>query len=401
MITITTKWLALLGCATIAATSAAYAQDGKAVLDALVKKGLLTAEEAAEIASNSKTQVNAIPGSTSVTKLQINGRVQARYDNLTTSDDLPGDIPSAGNFFMRRVRLGLKAEFGPDFEGVINYDFLGTGALDVAYVRYKGFEDHTVDFGFKKVNFGVEENTSSASLKSIERSPVTRYFVESNNGRRLGGGSRRAGVFADGKQGDFFYGGAITNIERQTNPAFRAAGNNAVALWANGGLKGKTDNGSYTIGAALGYLPEQVEGGVLVSDPLLVTSLYGVFTAGKFSFLGELLWSDSDAAAGSNSYGITLQPSFAVSKQLELVARLSYLDTDGRLVSVTDVIPSTNNAGENFDTMGELYAGFNYYFNKNNVKFSAGLVYAQFEDGAVTGGEADVIGLRTQMQVNF
>ncbi len=402
------KWIALLGGVTLGTASVAVAQDGKAVLDALVKKGVLTTEEAAQITKDAKPSTYAMPGSSSVTKLQINGRVQARYDNFTTDDELDGllgDIPTSGNFFMRRVRLGVKAEFGPDFEGVINYDFLATGALDVAYVRYKGFDDHTIDVGFKKVNFGVEENTSSASLKAIERSPVTRYFVESNNGRRLGGGSRRMGIFTDGTAGNVFYGAAVTNIERQSDPGFGGRsgnpGNSGVALWANGGLKGKFDNGSYTVGAALGFLPEQVENGVLVNDSLLVTSLYSTFTVGSFSLLGEVLWSDNDAGAGSNAYGFTLQPSVALSKQLELVARLSYLDTDGRNVSVTDVIPSTNSARENFDSMYEVYAGFNYLFAKDNVKFSAGVVYAKFEDGATTGGDADVLGLRTQMQVSF
>jgi len=70
-------------------------------------------------------------------------------------------------------------------------------------------------------------------------------------------------------------------------------------------------------------------------------------------------------------------------------------------VSVTDVVPSSNGAGENFDSMYELYAGFNYLFAKDSVKFSSGIVYANFEDGTITGEGADVIGLRTQMQVSF
>src|SRR5690606_34833001 len=109
------------------------------------------------------------------------------------------------------------------------------------------------------VNVGFEERTSSGSLKAIERSGVTRYFVEENNGRRLGAGSYRVGVFMDGKTGDFFYGAAVTNPERAVSFSTAAGtgngGNNGVALWANGGFAKTYEGGSFLIGAGAGLLP--------------------------------------------------------------------------------------------------------------------------------------------------
>ncbi len=414
MISTTSKWLALAAGLALGASGVVQAQDNTAILDALVRKGILSTEEAAQIAADAKASaaVNAAPGSKSVSNLSITGRVQAQFNLVETDADNAADGDTFSRFSMRRVRLGATADFGPDFRGVISYDLVSNN-LDVAYVRWLQSPDFTVDAGFRKVNFGFEENTSSSRLKSIERSPVTRFFVEDNNGRRLGAGSRRTGLFADGKAGDFFYGAAITNLERQANPGSSpAAGNNSVALWLNGGVKGKRDNGTYTFGASLGYLPEQVASGagngyaVGVNDgALLVASVYGDVTAGDFGLTGELLWSDNDAAVGANSWGVWIQPSYKLSKQLELVGRFSHLDTDGIGTRVSDVVPGgTNPAGNpGFESVNEFYAGMNYYFKGADVKFSAGVFLAQFDDQIGGAGDvsAEATGLRTQMQVNF
>lgn len=405
------RFAALLGV-TIAASTLAYSQDAKAVLDALVKKGVISAEEAKQIAADSKAPVVAMPGSKNVSKLTITGRVQAQYNLVSNDADNAVEAVTNSRFSLRRVRLGATADFGKDFRGVISYDMVANN-LDVAYVRWIQSSDLTIDAGFRKVNFGMEENTSSARLPAIERSPVTRFFVESNNGRRLGAGSRRNGVFVDGKSGDAFYGAAITNLEREANPnTAQTTDANQPALWLNGGFKGKSDNSSYTLGLSVGYLPEQVASGAgtlyaagLNDGALLVTSLYGNFTAGSFGLAAELLWSDNDAGVGANSWGVTVIPTLDLSKQLQLVGRLSYLDTDGIATRPADIVPGAGNPGGNpgFETVTEIYGGLNYFFKGNDVKFSAGLFHAMFDDqiGGAGNVEASATGLRTQMQINF
>lgn len=65
-----TKWIALLGGALLI-TSAAVAQESKAIVDALVKKGVITSDEAKEILAEAKKAlpVYAIPGAKPVTML--------------------------------------------------------------------------------------------------------------------------------------------------------------------------------------------------------------------------------------------------------------------------------------------------------------------------------------------
>lgn len=411
------KWIALLGGVTLGAASFAVAQDSGALLDALVKKGVLNDQEAEEIRAD-LTRDNAAalpkfvaPGGRNTTKLAFSGRIQAQYIGLDTDVSGAADPAAINHFLLRRVYLGARAEFGPDWMGQVTYDFAGD-FFDAAFVQYKGLDSHTIDFGLRKVNFGYEERSSSASLKGIERSGVTRYFAEDNNGRRIGAASYRVGLYIDGTQGNFFYGAAITNPERPAaaggSSSVGTASNNNLAYWANAGLKGKIgENGKHTTGVGIGYLPDQGGLAVGTGNDLLVASLYTDLTFGKLNILAEALWSDNEGGAvggaDANSWGYYIQPAFKLTEQWELVARYSYLDTDGRGVRLSDGVRSAAAPGVNFDTLHDYYLGFNYYFKGNDVKFSAGFVYGKSDDRIPAAGatSAEVTGIRTQMQVNF
>jgi polyhydroxyalkanoate synthesis regulator phasin len=407
-----------LGAALLAGSATfAQAQDSGPLIDALVRKGILTDQEGEELRAElirdfTSTGAGKYDSSSNLTRLVVTGRVQAQFNTVSNEADNATEAPTNSRFILRRVRIGATADFGANFRGVISHDLVANN-LDVAYIRWLQSPDLSFDAGFRKVNFGYEENTSSARLPAIERSPVTRFFVEENNGRRLGAGARRTGVFADGKAGDFFYGAAVTNSERTANPGAAQVGeSNQPAFWLNGGLKGKTDSLSYTVGASAGYLPEQVAGGAgtlyatgLNSGSLLVTNLYTDLTFGKAGLLAELLWSDNEAGVGANSWGFHVVPSYMLSDKLQLVGRYSYLDTDGIATRPGDVVPGAGNPVGNpgFETVSELYAGFNYLFKGHDVKFSAGVFYASFDDqiGGAGNVKAESVGLRSQMQVNF
>jgi phosphate-selective porin len=265
------------------------------------------------------------------------------------------------------------------------------------------------------VNLGYEERTSSGSLKAIERSGPTRYFVEENNGRRLGAGSYRVGVFADGKQGNFFYGGAITNPERAITSAVSAgagnATNNNLAYWANAGYNGKFDGGTYIIGGGYGLLPNQggktgtTPFGVGNGNDLSVYTVYFDVTAGKFNLVAEYMAADVErgvsATRDAKPTGYWIQPAYSVNNQLELVGRYSFLDSDGRGINISDGVRSAPGGGTH-NKLTEMYFGLNYYLKGNDLKLQLGYVWGKSED-TVTGAfaEAKVNGLRSQIQLNF
>ncbi len=419
MLKLTRKWLVLGGALALASAAPLAAQDSGALLEVLVRKGILTDQEAEDIRADlvrdaAQPPALATGGSNYTTRLRISGRLQAQFAGLDTGIENAADPASTNHFFMRRVYLTARADLGPDWNANITYDFAGS-LFDAAFVQWRQSSDLTFDFGLRKVNLGFEERTSSGSLKAIERSGVTRYFVEENNGRRLGAGSYRVGLFMDGKQGNFFYGAAVTNPERAVNFTNAAgtgnATNNGVALWANAGYNGTFEHGTFVVGAGAGMLPDQggksgtTPFGVGTGSDLNVYSLYTDVTAGRFGFAAEYLWADVErgvsATRDAQPSGFWVQPTFKFSEAWEAVFRYSYLDSDGRGVNVSDGVRSAASGGTH-DKLTEMFFGGNWYVKGNDLKFQAGYVYGKSED-TITGApaEAAVHGVRSQVQLNF
>lgn len=399
------SWTAVIGCALLA-TASAMAQESKALIDALVNKGILTAAEAKTIQDEVKktTPAYALPGAKPVTKLSIGGRLQIQYAGLSTDIAGAPDPAYTSHFFLRRVYLTTKASFGSNWSMNITYD-MAESLFDAALVQYKN-GDHTVDIGLRKAPLGFEELTSSGSLKAIERSGVTRYFVEPNNGRRLGAGSYRVGLFTDGKQGNFFYGAAVTNPERVDGATSNgSAANNQFAFWGHGGFKGAFDGGSYTLGAAAALLPDQGGKTLGAGNDLTIYSLYGDVAVGGFALAGEYLTADVDRGASAtrdaSPSGYWIMASQKFTPVIEGVVRYSYLDSDGRGVNIGDGVRSAPSGGT-MDKLSEIFVGANWYIMGNDLKLQAGYVYGKSED-TVAGGsaEAEAQGFRSQFQVNF
>lgn len=417
-----TKIIALLGGALLASASA-FAQSDKALIDALIQKGILSKEEAAaiskEVANSEGSTELSTSGSKFLKKVTVSGRIQAQFADVSTEiADSSTPIPATQQFFMRRVYLGVKAEFTNGFSSFVNYDF-ANASFDAAMISWKQSDLLTVDVGFRKAPFGLEEwDTSSGSLKAIERSPATRYWVESNNGRRLGGGSYRTGVFVGGTDSSgFFYNLAVTNPERDefsslngnSDPGVQGGGtsaNNNFAGWANGGYKGKFNGGSYRVGASYGYLPDQGGATLGKGHDLEVESVYGVFAAGGFDLEGEYFWAQDHKGIAdklnANPTGFWIQPAYKINPYLEAVVRYSEVDSDGHGINISDGTRSAPSGGT-MDKMSETYLGGNIYFLGNNdVKLQFGYIHAESKD-TVTGlhAKAKADGVRSQMQVNF
>lgn len=387
-------------------STAAWAQDNKALLDALIKKGILTADEAksVEVEAKKSAPVYAVPGAKPVSKLSIGARLQVQYAGLSTDIANADDPASTNHFFLRRVYLVTKAGFGSNWSMNITYD-AAESLFDAAVIQYKNGAN-TVDIGLRKAPLGFEELTSSGSLKAIERSGVTRYFVEPNNGRRLGAASYRIGLFTDGSVGNFFYGAAITNPERVGSSTDNgSARNNQQAFWAHGGFKGKFEGGGYTLGIAGAVLPDQGGKTLGAGDDLTIWSAYFDVTSGPFQLSGEYLTADVDrgasATADASPSGFWLLGAYKLNKQWEGVVRYSSLDTDGRGVNLADSVRSAPSGGT-MDKLQEFYVGANWYIQGNDLKWQFGYVWGRSED-TVTGAtaEAETSGLRSQFQVNF
>jgi len=443
--------------AAAALTADAYAGN-KELLDVLVKKGTITAEERAKILEESKAKDSeanldeVFSKEDAVKRLTFSGRVQVQYEGASYEQTTAGVTTEAyntSNFLLRRMYLGAKADVGDGFSGEIVYNFADSSSADVRNAADSGdgsvrsgafdkavFTAETAfgkfDLGYQKVTFGQEENTSSSALLVVERSMVTRYWAESENNRRLGLGARRVGLhysdrktLGEGGQGDLRYGVSMVNARQ---------GYNDVSV---------NDYGFYAF-ASLGWKPlgltlgvnafdnQRFENAVNVGAGAQGINPYARWEIGSLTILGEYLTSDIEphtatpgSPTGTNGTvgqierkptGYNVTAAYKLSEKVEAVLRYSALDTDGRGIRVSDGFRDVQNAPISSTTYNEtdsVFVGLNYYFNKNNAKIQLGYERANL-DGRLanwngTTGTANVTGtdsaqadiFRVQAQILF
>src|SRR3954464_8330191 len=113
MLKLTSKCLVLAMVVALIA-SAAFAED-KALLDLLVQKGILTNDEAVNIATEVKSTpahpspIFATGASRFIKKLTFSGRFQAQFAGIGESIDGAINPVSTEHFLLRRMYVGVKA----------------------------------------------------------------------------------------------------------------------------------------------------------------------------------------------------------------------------------------------------------------------------------------------------
>lgn len=409
----------------------AFAQDSGPLIEALLRKGILTDQEAEDLRADLANDATAKLASTSLTpnlsKLIISGRIQYQFVNLDT--DISGttaDPAYVNHAFLRRIRLGIKANLFNGWSSFINYDF-GSNNFDAAYVEKIFNPMWTVQAGFRKAPIGYEEYfVSSGALKAIERSTVNRYFVESNNGRRLGAGKYRQGVWVLGKDpSGFSWELAVTNPEatgvRGENTGADTiatdtigvgnATNNKFAYWGHVGYSKPFAElqGLFKAGASYGFLPDQGGKTLGTGNNLAVWSIFADVRYRQFSLLGEYFGSDNERGASatldSKSNGYWVMATYRRGPY-EPVVRYSFTDSDGRGIQLGDGIRSAASGGTH-DKLSEWFIGANWYIlgneAKHEVKLQVGYLFGESKDIPITGAaaKANVQGFRSMLQVNF
>ena len=407
----------------LALAAPAPAQESRALLDALIRKGILTVQEAdairAEVAAAPRPEaVNVVPGGRSTERLSLGMRVQIQYAHLSTDIDGAASQPAAVNHAaLRRMYLTLRAGLGRNWGVTVTYDLASSG-YDDAFLEWRPVANLNLNFGLRKVANAYEERFTSGDIRSLERSSVTRYFVERNNGRRLGAASYRIGAFLDGRQAlpsdlSLHYSLAITNPERDESftgaSSFGTAATNHPALWAHATLGGKLPGRTaWLAGGGLAHLPDQ--GGFGVANlgrgaDLTLANAFVHVTAPRWTVLAEYLSADVEAgtAAGRDATprGFFLQPTLMLTDTIEAVVRYAWLDSDGRGVTLSDVVRSSASGGI-MNVSTEWYAGANLYVRGQDLKFQLGAVHGKTRD-TVNGAPAaaTATGLRSQLQVQF
>jgi phosphate-selective porin len=378
----------LLGAATLAFSAlAVHASNNDALLDLLVKKGVLSNSEAAAVQAELATQKAPLAvkakGKETV-ELRFNGRMHFQYDSLDAEHN-GNDLASTNHFYFRRLRLGAKAKHANGLFAETVLDFAGDDlSVDKAVAGYKFSDALTGSFGYQKVPFGFQETTSSSKIKTIERSAANRFFADD-----IDFAGRHTGLHAKGSLGNgFSYAAAVVNAAKGEGSKLLGASNADNDMAAFGRLQWKQDD--LTLGLDAGQQSNNDE----VGEDVSAYTAYVNYDFDNFDILGEYFTGDLDQAGDVDGYSVRV--AYAMDK-FEPVFRYSHLESDGFEIDTDELIrraPATKVTGP-----GELdsyYFGVNYYHNKA-VSLMLGYEIAEADNDA--GAEDEIEGFRSRVQI--
>ena len=130
------KWTTTAIVASVAFCANAIAQSSDALLDKLVQKGILTADEAKDLRNETKKEFDKSYAAKSglsawVSSLKFNGDFRARYDGVyqDQSNSGPGTATEDRHRFRYRLRFGATADMSDHFEVGVR---LGSGEVGSA-----------------------------------------------------------------------------------------------------------------------------------------------------------------------------------------------------------------------------------------------------------------------------
>ena len=445
----TIKWAALgAGVAAFTACGAStQAQTSDAALNALVKKGILTEQEAKEaLASVEKEKPKTAPyvlpwGKESQLKLggfiQVNGEfgdVGSVYGNF--SDNPQGTAnhtPINDRFFLRRARINVSGDFLEHFDFKLEGDFSQGDGIATSRTAFSGtdlflnwhqFPEANIKAGQYKAPFGLEQTTSDTSLFIAERSQVTGALTpERQIGVQLWGkplttlypnqkdlleysfgvfnGNNRNTTLNDDSK--FMYAGRVavtpfTGKLYDQNVKWKLGGNAFFSAYAAGTRLGPSGNLRFNNLTATGALTADADGSlsafVVPAGSTAESTAWGVdqsLTVGPFDLIVEYLEENVRPKTGAGfedftANGYYVQGSFYFpGRKFQLVSRWE----------------SFNPGQAPHDDIESVIGGLNYYIRGDHLKLMLNYVHtwSDFRDhNAGTGNDNfDMFLLRGQL----
>ena len=396
--------------------SVSYATSNDALLDLLVKKGVLSQSEATAVAAELKEENKGITFSAKgkeTVKLRFNGRMHFQYDSLDADAD-GTDLDSTNHFYFRRLRLGVKAthENGLFAETVLDFsgDEESELGVDKAVAGYEFSDAFTGMVGYQKVPFGFQETTSSSKIKTIERSAANRFLADD-----IDFAGRHTGLHAKGTLGGgFSYAVAVVNAAQGEGSKLLGSAEASNDLAAFGRVQWSGND--LTLGVDVGHqsnndkikidlTPGDDDDDVFAPQDVTAFTAYANYKFEGFDILGEYFSADMDDQEDAEGY--SLRVAYKLDK-FEPVFRYSHLKNDTFVIDADELIrraPEGDRPGD-LDNLSDAtgdeveidsyYFGFNYYYNKA-VSLMVG--YEIAETDSDTGDEVEIDGLRARLQV--
>ncbi|MBS1532666.1 MAG: hypothetical protein JSU01_20350 [Bacteroidetes bacterium] len=356
----------------------ARAQQNDDLLHTLVKKNLITQQEADSIRSaeavkekkrldqERENQHNITIGSRA---LQISGLVQARYQGFEQAG-----VNDA--FDLHRARLDAKGNITDAWSYEIYTEFAGNNKLLDAYTAYKVADFLKLTAGQFKVPFSYESLTSDSQLDFIDRSQVIEALAARSKdviGNQIGRdvGFQVSGSFVKTKDRYLFdytigvFNGAGYNVITDNN-------NNKDVAVRLGLHPGK----GFDLGGGI-YRGEDIPAGGVKTQTRNRYGFDAHYVSGRFSATAEYAHGTDAAVQRDGGY---IQAGYFVLPKLQLLAKYDTYDPN-KLVAT--------------DRSTIWYGGVNYVFNQW-TKFEVNYLNRRQETVQVKNNILEV-----QMQIAF
>ncbi|TVP80753.1 MAG: hypothetical protein EA353_03090 [Puniceicoccaceae bacterium] len=361
----------------LALATTASASD-QALLDLLVEKGLVSSSEAAALkkeAASKSSRAIVTSSSTNIDSLQIRGRVQGQFGYASAKNDNgSGDYNSLE---LRRVRLGMRGNLAQNVRAQIEANFVPNDAKDFtvrsAFLQWREHDFAHVKVGADKPVFGYEENTSSASIKTVERSMISGIAAP----------GVMNGVTVDGKLGGMFsYAtGFYTDETNRNNDG--TSGRYLYGL--SGGLK--LDDllpEDHKLGLRLDLLKANDRNGNF-GDPFETgVSISAHYSLAPFDLRAEYI--QLETFDKDTTRGWYIMPSFFATDKLEFVGRYEQAKSDNAqgIRAASRYARNVDNGilgggAEHGDKYHAFYLGANYYFAGDAHKVMLGVERSELE----------------------
>lgn len=168
------------------------AQAKSGLLELLAQKGIITAEEYAELKAEQKTEATAstddgfklsTKDSTSPSPPTFQVGTLQQLDFADYDDD---QAHLSDGSELRRSRLSIGGTFLTDWQYRVEYEFSGTTGVTDAYISYNALKPFTVTLGQFKQPFGMEAYASDKNLTFMERGLPFAFVITRAPGLGLG-----------------------------------------------------------------------------------------------------------------------------------------------------------------------------------------------------------------------
>lgn len=314
------------------------------------------------------------PSNPYLEEIRLFGRFHENWADEETSKG------SWNGFDERRLRAGVDIKFLDGFELRGEYRFIPSNdpivaipGLTDAYIAWSVDPAFKITVGKQLPPFTDEGIITSNELLTVERSNVANTFW-------IGEDNYSTGVSISGTKNHWqYYAGVFSGELDQYFSKFDAGYYYVAGLGYDFAKQWDLDHALlrvdyvYNDGDPLNLAPKPFSNTVDLDWEL---------KKGRYGLNGTLI-RGSGIGKQPDVWGFELMPTFSITKKLELVARYTFLDSNGpggikAQRRYENVVPDIT--GARGDQYQAIYAGLNYYIYGHKLKFQTGVEYSLLDD---------------------